>query len=544
MIDASEIPELSQEDITEMVRKDEKHPHYDVVCNRAQIMRAWHNARAYNIAPTGAFDKSQIIRKSPIESQSEYNERLENFDLLPLEHKFLQTQQRIYDENNVERDYPDTTRDFWKKKESHFDDCGDEVDVFFRDKVLFTKEVEGFGAICLDVAMNNGRIVSIDGQAVPYAYIIQAEELLNYKTWYGHLQLVLTRVKKGSKHEYRAFTPNYIYVYEDQTAEPTRVEHRFGRTPAQLLKGAVDSNSGFKVGKPRRWDITGLYMAASELFYDLKKASSLFGHPIPAYSEGMLKQMSGVWDDENNEFIADQVREEVGMVITYPDDSPPNKLFYQADMQGLQHLREVIFGDLINLIYQIAQVRDKSKVVHNASGRSKQFDSVEEQGLLAQTATDMEAIEKSVFEMMANVRGESFDKFNVVYSKHHDLSSADEIWKQFTEGVQYGGVPATVKKYQVKEYLRKKSAPNEVRMELAEEIMNVGFPMSSEELNALKDKIDDTVLILKTRPELANESARNFIIEQLENVNELLGEDDTSNEPEINADNEDQPQID
>lgn len=537
MIDPSQIPEPKRADIIRLVKDGTTHAFHGTVTQRARIMRAWYNAREFDVSQN-SLSKSEIVRKSPIESEADYKDRLNNFDLLPLEHKFIQTQQRIYDENNVQRTYPNETKDFWNAKEDHFDDCGDEIVSFFRDKVLFTKEVEGFGAICVDLATKDGKTLSHKGSAIPYPYIVQANEVKYYETWYGHLQLLITAVKKGDNDEWRAFTPNNIYVFKDQDAEPKVIPHKFKRTPAYLLKGAVDPKSGFKVGMPRRWNITGLYMAASELFYDLKKATMLFGHPIPAYSEGMIRQMAGVWDEENEKFIADKVKEQVGMVITYPDDAPPNKLFYQADMQGLQHLREVIFGDLINLIYQIAQVRDKSKVVHNASGRSKQFDSVEEQGLLAQTATDMEAIEKWVFETMANVRGEKFSDFNIIYSKHHDLSSADEIWKQFTEGQQYGGVPNTVRTYQVKEYLRKKSSPTEVQDELATEIENQGFPMSKAELDALKDKIDGTILLLKARPELTREGARAFIKEQLESAKELFPQTDDSVEEETDDEEE------
>lgn len=531
MIDASQIPEPSRSEIIELVQDGTTHAFYGTVVQRARIMRAWYNAREYDIS-LDSINKSEIVRKSPVESTAEHKERLKNFDLLPLEHKFIQTQQRIYDENNVQRTYPDASRKFWDAKEDHFDDCGDEIVSFFRDKVLFTKEVEGFGAICVDLAVKDGKTLSHEGAAIPYPYIVQAHEVKYYKNWYGHLQLLITSVQKGDSEEWRAFTPKYIYVFKNQSASPKVISHKFKRTPAYLLKGAVDPKSGFKVGMPRRWNITGLYMAASELFYDLKKASMLFGHPIPAYSEGMIRQMAGVWDEENEKFIADKVKEQVGMVITYPDDAPPSRLFYQADMQGLQHLRSVIFEDLINLIYQIAQVRDKSKVVHNASGRSKQFDSVEEQGLLAQTATDMEAIEKWTFETMANVRGEKFDDFNIIYSKHHDLSSADEIWKQFTEGQQYGGVPNTVRTYQVTEYLRKKSSPTEVQETLKEEIEKQGFPMSKAELDALKDKIDGTILLLKARPELTREGARDFIKDQLEAAKELFPQTDDSIEEE------------
>lgn len=536
MIDASQIPEPSQDEIVRLVKDGETHINYGTVVQRARIMRAWYNAREYDVT-LDSTNKSEIIQKSPIESESDYKDRLKNFDLIPLEHKFIQTQQRIYDENNVQRNYPDGTKDFWEAKEDHFDDCGDEITSFFRDKTLFTKEVEGFGAICIDIAQKDGETLSYEGSAIPYPYVVQAHEVKYYKNWYGHLQLLITCVQRGDDEEWRAFTPNRIYVFKNQSAEPRVINHKFDRTPAYLLKGAVDPKSGFKVGMPRRWNITGLYKAASELFYDLKKASMLFGHPIPAYSEGMLRQISGVYDDEQNKFIADKVKEQVGMVITYPDDAPPTKLFYQADMQGLQHLRQVIFEDLINLIYQIAQVRDKSKVVHNASGRSKQFDSVEEQGLLAQTATDMESIERWVFETMANVRGEDFGDFNIIYSKHHDLSSADEIWTQFTEGQQYGGVPETTRTYQVTEYLRKKSAPNEVQDTLKDEIDKQGFPMSKAELSALTGKIDDTILMLKARPELTREGAREFIKEQLEGAKELLGDSDEepdNNEPLTN----------
>lgn len=503
MIDASKIPEPSLRQVKEIVQEGKTHRYYGRVTERARIMKAWYNSRE----SLDNLKKSEIIRKSPIESTKDYNDRLNNLDLLPLEHKFFQTQQRIYDENNVERTYP--KGDFWKKKEAHFDDCGDEIDVFFRDKVLFTKEIEGFGAVCLDVATDSkGKTISDNGSAIPYPYIIQAHELTYYETWYGQLSLLVTAVQKGDKEEYRAFTPTKIYVFADKESEPRIVPHKFGKTPAYILKGAVDPDSGFKVGMPRRWSLTGLYLAASELFYDLKKGSALFGHPIPAMPASMVKTIAGAYDENEGKFNPETVKSELGMVIPYPDDAPPAKLFYQADMQGLQHLKEVIFDDMLNLIYQLAQVRDKSRVVHNASGRSKQFDSVEEQGLLAQTATDMEAIEKEIFAMMASVRGEKVEDFNVVYSKHHDLSSADEIWTQFTEGMQYGGVPTTVKRYQVTEYLRKKSAPEEYRKALEDELSENGFPLSSEEVDALKDRIDDALLIQKARPELKKENIK------------------------------------
>lgn len=525
MIDASKIPEPSRDTIIDLVREGTTHSQYGRVVNRADKMKAWYNAQEYESTLSG-FTKSEIIRKSPIESQQDYNDKLENFDLIPFEHKFFQTQQRIYDENNVQRTYPDGSKEFWANKEAHFDDQGDEIDVFYRDKVLFVKEIEGFGAICMDLAMNNENELISDGKgkSVPYPYITQASEVKNYNTWYGHLQYLITAVQKGDKEEWRAFTPNYFYVFKDQQAEPTIIPHKFGRTPAILLKGAVDSNAGFKTGMPRRWNLTGLYLAASELFYDLKQGSALFGHPIPAMPMSMIRQIAGAYNEDKDEFNSNVIKEKMGYVVLYPDENPPSKLFYQADMQGLQHLRQVIFEDLINLIYQIAQVRDKSKIVHNASGRSKQFDSVEEQGLLAQTATDMEAIEKDVQSLMASVRGEEIDDFNTVYSKHHDLSSADEIWGQYMEALQYGGVPTETLSYLNSEFLRKRSAPSAVQEAAKKEIKDNGFPLSSIQLDALKDRVDDAILIYKARPELGDPSHLESLQESLQTIKTQLPE--------------------
>jgi hypothetical protein len=515
MIKPQDIPEIPQSEIVSLVREGKQHPYYGQVVDRARVMKAWYNAqeRIWENVPN---NKSLIVRKSPIESDTDYANRLLNFDLLPLENKFIQTQQRIYDENNVQRTYPEGSEEFWEAKEEMYDDCGDDINVFYRDKVLFTKEVEGFGAICLDIAMKDGKPVNDNGKPVPYAYIVQCSELKYFRNWYGHLQLVITAVVKEDKTEWRAFTPQYIYVFDSQDATPRRIKHNFGRTPVVLLKGATDSRSGFKVGMPRRWNLTGMYLAASELFYDLKKASMLFGHPIPAMSDEMVRQMSGAYDEETGKLDASKVKQDLGMIVTYPEGSPPNQLFYQADMSGLQHLRDVIFSDLINLIYQIAQVRDKSKVVHNASGRSKQFDSVEEQGLLGQTATDMENIEQQVADMMAQARGEEGVK--VIYSKHHDLSSADEIWTQFIEGLQYGGVPVEIKRYQAMEYLRKKSAPMTIRQLLANELTTIGFPLNKNDIDALKDNIDGLLLAVRARPELVSDTTYEQLKQQLEEV--------------------------
>lgn len=516
MIDTKDIPSVGRERILELVREGTTHPNYGIATQRAGIMKTWYNATE-DIIGLNEYTKSQIIKRSPIESQKDYEFRLDNFDLIPLESKFLQTQQRIYDENNVQRKYPEGSMEFWKGKEMHFDDMGDPIDTFFRDKALFTKEVEGFGAICVDLAMNGNKVVQWEGKPIPYPYICQSHEVIYFETWHGHLTILITAQQKTAEdREWRAFTKDNIYYFKKQDAEPVVISHKFGRTPCVLLKGGLDTTSGFRIGKPRRWNLSPLYKLVSELMYDLKLGSKYFGHPIMAVPDEMIRQISGAYDEDENKYNPELVKNELGMVVTYPNDSPPNDLFYQADMQGLQHLQKVIFEDLINLIYQLAQVRDKSKVVHNSSGRSKQFDSVEEQGLLAQTATEMEAIETDVFDLMRRVRMD--DEITVSYSKHHDLSSADEIWTQFIEGNQYGGVPKEVKSYQIKEYLRKKSAPQAERDALDKELIDYGFPMSSEEITALTGRIKDEILVLKARPELQGNTMFDNIEQELENI--------------------------
>lgn len=522
MIDIKDIPSIPKERVIELVREGKTHPNYGIATYRSRIMKAWYNARE-DIIGLNEYTKSEIVKRSPIESEKDYKYRLENFDLVPLESKFLQTQQRIYDENNVQRTYPEANMDFWKDKEMHFDDMGDPIDTFFRDKALFTKEVEGFGAICVDLAMSGDRVIQNEGKPVPYPYICQAHEVIYFETWHGHLTILITAQQRTAEdREWRAFTKDKIYYFKEQDAQPIEINHKFGRTPCVLLKGGLDTTSGFRIGKPRRWNLSPLYKLVSELMYDLKLGSKYFGHPIMAVPDEMIRQISGAYDEDDAKYDPETVKNELGTVVVYPNDAPPSQLFYQADMQGLQHLQTVIFDNLINLIYQLAQIRDKSKVVHNSSGRSKQFDSVEEQGLLAQTATEMEAIERDVFDLMRKVRLD--DEIVISYSKHHDLSSADEIWTQFVEGNQYGGVPKKVKEYQIKEYLRKKSAPQAERDALEKELQDYGFPMSSEEITALTGRIKDEILVLKARPELKNTTLFNNIEQEIDNI--MLGIDD------------------
>jgi len=287
--------------------------------------------------------------------------------------------------------------------------------------------------------------------------------------------------------------------------------------PATILRGATDANTSFVVGKPRRYSLKGLYLAASELFYDLQKGSELFAHPIPVYSEDIVKALSGL--EQDGKYNSTDIKESVGLCIIYPNDvEVPNTLFHQASMQGLQHLRDVVFKDLMSLIFLLASVRDKSVVKSNVSGDAKRFDNVEEQGLLAQTAMDMEEVENDQLKLQAEVRGEDPDDFFVNYSKHYDLSSADEIWNDLTEGAQYGILNHGLYKYQVHEYLRKRSAPTDIKEQVMNEINELGMPTQASELSALRGIIDDVRLRVKAQPELLSSEGMEALMRNMEDI--------------------------
>jgi len=229
-----------------------------------------------------------------------------------------------------------------------------------------------------------------------------------------------------------------------------------------------------------------MYLAVSELFYDLKKGSELFGHPIPVLTDSIVRSLAGVADDDK--YDSRTIKEGVGMAIIIPDDQQiPSNMLYQADMQGLQHLRDVIFSDLMSMIFLLAQVRDKSVVKSNVSGSAKRFDNVEEQGLLAATAMDMEMIETQVIRRMAKVRDESYEDYMISYSKHYDLSSADEIFKDITEGMQYHALSLPLLKKLTAEYMRKRSMPQEDIDDVMEYFEEYGMPKTTSDLRNLVD---------------------------------------------------------
>ena len=534
MIDLRGKYSVDEDMVQRVLDQETPHAYYDITVNRSKVMNSWYQSEydEFLVPDRNIFsDKSYIIKQSSIESNDEYQEKLERMRLFPLEAKFLSAQQRIYDENNVNRTYSDDTAPFWLYKEMHYDDSGAGITEFYRDKALFVKEVLGFGAVITDLMMddNGNAITDRNGNIVPYTYVIRPHELYNFDYKYGQLILLITKqrywtVDKKQMTKWCVYTPDRIRVYKQEgvmgvgTKELIKdIPNPFGRVPATILRGATDANTSFVVGKPRRYSLKGLYLAASELFYDLQKGSELFAHPIPVYSEDIVKALSGL--DQDGKYNSTDIKESVGLCIIYPNDvEVPNTLFHQASMQGLQHLRDVVFKDLMSLIFLLASVRDKSVVKSNVSGDAKRFDNVEEQGLLAQTAMDMEEVENDQLKLQAEVRGEDPDEFFVNYSKHYDLSSADEIWNDLTEGAQYGILNHGLYKYQVHEYLRKRSAPTDIKEQVMNEINELGMPTQASELSALRGIIDDVRLRVKAQPELLSSEGMEALMNNMDDI--------------------------
>lgn len=491
-------PELSREDMETIVMDELKHPYYDVCINRAKVMNTWYQAEHDEYLYTNNIlfsEKTYIIKQSSVESERDYQRKLDRMKLFPLEQKFLSAQQRIYDENNVNREYGGD-RDFWTWKEENFDGESDSATEFYRDKVLYVKEVLGFGAVVTDIMVDGqgNTVFDPQGNVVPYNVVLRPHEIFHFGFRQGVLTHLVTRqltfsIKNEKIYRWTAYTPSKVYMWEQKNSQKefvAQIDNPFGEVPATLLKGQPDANSSFQIGKPRRYSLKGLYLSASELFYDLKQGAELFGHPIPVMHEGILKSMSGIADDETYE--SDRIVESVGMTIVIPDDMQvPSTMLYQADMQGLQYLRDVIFNDLMGLIFLLAQVRDKSVVKSNVSGNAKKLDNIEEQGLLATTASDMEKVENEVLKRMARVRGEDYAEFTVTYSKHYDLSSAQEIWSDISEGMQYHGLTPAALKYLMHEYLRKRSAPQDWIDKIMTELDEHGMPQTASELKDLVD---------------------------------------------------------
>ena len=110
MIDLRGRFSVDQEVVKRVLDQELAHPYYDITVNRSKVMNSWYQSEydEFLVPDRNIFsDKSYIIKQSSIESNDEYQEKLERMRLFPLESKFLSAQQRIYDENNVNRTYCD-----------------------------------------------------------------------------------------------------------------------------------------------------------------------------------------------------------------------------------------------------------------------------------------------------------------------------------------------------------------------------------------------------------------------------------------------------
>jgi hypothetical protein len=125
----------------------------------------------------------------------------------------------------------------------------------------------------------------------------------------------------------------------------------------------------------------------------------------------------------------------------------------------------------------------------------------------------------------------------VNYSKHYDLSSAAEIWDDFIEGQQYGGVPYDVQRYQLLEYMRKRSAPQEVVDEVKDGLDSVGLPVKEDNVGALAEILDTAMLKAKLNPQLLSDEAKQGLKEMRMDLEEFEDEDEQTVE-DIDAENE------
>lgn len=511
---------IRQEVVDEIVNKEIRHPNYERSREKARIFNTWHETEFQDFTTEHdnlLADKSYIIKRGSVENEQEYSRKLERMRLFPLESKFLSGQKRIFDDQKIDRKFPDNTKDFWDWKCSNFDDKGSTITEFYRDKCMFIKETLGFGAVGVDIMLdsNNKTINDSLGKPVPYTFVLRAHELYNFKVEQGVLLYVVTRQEYYDelgevKIKWMSYTPSTIKKWIDDgetKQEVLSIDNPFKKVPIRFMFGESDNQSSFDIGRPRRWHLHGMYLALAELFYDLMQGTALFAHPIPVMPESVVRAMAGAVNDEALD--SKKVYEKVGMAITVPDDMPiTGNLLYQADMKGLEHITNLLFSEMMSLIFNLAMVRDKTVVKSNVSSQSKSMDTVEEQGLLCATAIDMELLEKDIIELMCQVRGEDASKIQITYSKHYDLSTAQEIFKDIMEMAQYKALNIEVFKYLMREYLKKRSAPQETIDAVEESLKKYGLPKSPSDLSVLKDVISNEDLIkLSTGSDIATEKS-------------------------------------
>jgi hypothetical protein len=176
--------------------------------------------------------------------------------------------------------------------------------------------------------------------------------------------------------------------------------------------------------------------------------------------ENVIRDFEGVSRDDGT-LDTSVIRASLGQVAVVPDHQDvPSKLFWQADMSGMEALKAYFF-ELLDKVYRWASIRDKNSIVANNSGVSKAMDTVEERGLLASEAEAMEKLEREVIDIMFAIRGEEFNMEDLKYSKEFDLSTPTDLFKYLSEGGQYGVLNRSMFVYVTREFLRKIGAPQD-----------------------------------------------------------------------------------
>lgn len=494
-----------------------KHPFWEDVVLRYENMQFFYDAdKSTNERKDEIF--ARLFPKSIIESTEEYASRKKRMRILPIERAIVKSMGRIYAGHNaIDRRFKDNS-DFWSWKIENFDEGGRSADLFWKDVVFPLRQTGGFLGVAVDWMndLDGDALLDDEGKRIPYAYVIRPNEVFNFESKYGHYRWVHVGQVKQRVIRHTLFATNAIYVYEQpidrevprgvSAVKPTLeqiiadiknnitvVENPIGRVPIATTTGAPDNESGFVVGRPERYHLLDMYIALNEIFYSLNEIGLLYSRPVAILPENVIRDFEGVSRDDGSLDLS-IIRASLGQVAVVPDHQDvPSKLFWQADMSGMEALKAYFF-ELLDKVYRWASIRDKNSIVANNSGVSKAMDTVEERGLLASEAEAMEKLEREVIDIMFAIRGEEFNMEDLKYSKEFDLSTPTDLFKYLSEGGQYGVLNRNMFVYVTREFLRKIGAPqDDIERVVAEAESGLAPNVKVSELSAFLDNEDSAM---------------------------------------------------
>ena len=529
---------VSREEAVKLIAEGLRHPYWKDVVERYENMQFFYDAdKSTNDRKDETF--SRLFPKSIIESDEEYRARKRRMRILPIERAIIKSIGRIYaGHNTIDRRFADTS-DFWRWKINNFDDGGRSADLFYQDVVFPLRQTGGFLAVAVDWMndVDGNALLDDEGKRIPYAYVIRPNEIFNFERKYGVYRWMMTGQVKHRTIRYTLFAVNAIYVYEQEidlalprsgqaaqrlTLEQmvlkvdealTEVENPIGRVPVATTVGAPDNDSGFMVGRPERYHLLDMYIALNEIFYSLNEISLLYSRPVAILPENVVRDFEGVSRDDGSLDLS-IIRASLGQVAVVPEHQDvPSKLFWQADMSGMEALKAYFF-ELLEKVYRWASIRDKNNIVANNSGVSKAMDTVEERGLLAAEAEAMEALEREVTSIMFEMRGEEFNTEDLKYSKEFDLSTPTDLFKYLSEGGQYGVLNKEMFVYVTREFLRKIGAPQEdIERVVAEAEMGLPPNVRLSELSSLLNN-DNSAIVQVLLERIMGESMSQVVAQE------------------------------